>query len=53
MEDTQASFQILRLSVAQRMIFLLLTLNPSIARTAAQDLDSPTEWALAFIVAGE
>ena len=53
MEDTQASFQILRLSAATRMNFLLRTLPPHITRTAAKEFDTLVEWALASIIGGQ
>ena len=53
MEDTQASFQILRLSVTSRLSHLLRTVPPSITCQAAGDYDALVDWALASIIAGD
>ena len=51
MEDTQASFQILRLSATSRLSHLLRTVPPSITCQAAANYDALVEWALASIIA--
>ena len=53
MEDTQASFQILRLSATSRLSHLLRTVPPSITCQAAVNYDALVEWALASIIAGD
>ena len=52
MEDSQASFQILRLSAATRMNFLLRTLPPDVVQESAREFDALVEETLAAIVAG-
>ena len=53
MEDTQASFQILRLSVTSRLSHLLRTVPPCITCQTAANYDALVEWALASIIAGD
>ena len=53
MEDTEASFQILRLSAPSRLSHLLRTVPPSITCQAAANYDALVEWALASIIAGD
>ena len=53
MEDTQARFQILRLSATSRLSHLLRTVPPSITCQAAASYDALVEWALASIIAGD
>ena len=52
MEDSQASFQILRLSAATRMNFLLRTLPPDVVQESVREFDALAEEKLAAIVAG-
>ena len=53
MKDSQASFQILRLSATVRFSHLLQTVPPSITCQAGENYDALAEWALASIIAGE
>ena len=53
MEDAQASFQILRLSVTSRLSHLLRTVPPCITCQTAANYDALVEWALASIIAGD
>ena len=53
MEDSQASFQILRLSATSRLSHLLRTVPPSITCQAAANYDPLVEWALASIIVGD
>ena len=54
MENSQASFQILRLSATSRLSHLLRTVPPSITcHQAAENYDALVEWALASIVASD
>ena len=53
MEDTQASFQILRLSATSRLSHLLRTIPHSITCEAEANYDPLVEWALASIIAGD
>ena len=53
MEDAQASFQILRLSVTSRLSHFLRTVPPSITGQAAANYDALVEWALASVIAGD
>ena len=52
-EDTQASFQILRLFAISRLSHLLRTVPPSITCQAAANYDALVEWALASIITGD
>ena len=53
MEDAQTSFQILRLSAASRLSYLLRTVPPYITCQAAADYDALVERALGTIIAGD
>ena len=53
MEDAQASFQILRLSVTSRLSHLLQTVPPSITCQSEANYGALVEWALASIIAGD
>ena len=53
MEGAQASYQILRLSAASRLSYLLCSVPPAIICQAAADYDALVEWALASIIAGD
>ena len=53
MEDTQASFQILRLPATSRLSHLLRTVPPTITCQAAANYDALVEWSLASIIAGD
>ena len=53
MEDSQASFQILRLSATSRLSHLLRTVPPSITCQAAANYDALVGWALASFIAGD
>ena len=53
MEDAQASFQMLLLSVTSRVSHLLRTVSPSITCQAAANYDALVEWALTSIIAGD
>ena len=53
MEDTQASFQILRPSATSRLSHLLRTVPHSITCQAAANYDALVEWTLASIIAGD
>ena len=53
MENTQGSFQSLRLSAPSRLSHLLQTVPPSITCQAAANYDALVEWALASIIAGD
>ena len=52
-EDTQASFQLLRLSATSRLSNLLRTVPLSITCQAGAKYDALVEWALASIIAGD
>ena len=52
MEDTQASFQILRLSATSRLSHLLRTVPLSITCQPAANYDTLVEWALTSIIDG-
>ena len=53
MEDTQANFNILRLSATSRLSHLLRRVSPSFTCQAASNYDALVEWALASIIAGD
>ena len=52
-EDAQARFQILRLSLAYRMSHRLRTVPPSTTLQAVADYDALVGWALVSIIAGD
>ena len=53
MEDSQASFQVFRLSATSRLSHLLRTFPPSMTCQAAANYDALVEWSLSYIIAGD
>ena len=53
MKDSQANFEILRLSATSRLSHLLQTVPPSITCQAAENYDALAELALAYIIAAD